>query len=87
MEGVTALAIATSLILPLGAALAALPAIRHCLEWHVFGTLRYGPELAPADKRQRAFGLFYTVTIGAGALSPPCMGSSAMSLVFLPRCY
>ena len=37
----------------------------------LYGTV---PELAPADKRQRAFGLFYTGTIGAGALSPAMYG-------------
>ncbi len=58
----------------LGAALAALPAIGIALNGTssvLYGTV---PELAPADKRQRAFGLFYTLTIGAGALSPAMYG-------------
>ena len=37
----------------------------------LYGTV---PELVPADKWQRAFGLFYTGTIGAGALSPAIYG-------------
>ena len=37
----------------------------------LYGTV---PELAPADKRPRAFGLFYAGTIGAGALSPAIYG-------------
>jgi MFS transporter, FSR family, fosmidomycin resistance protein len=73
-EGATALGIATSLLLPLGATLVVLPAIGIALNGTssvLYGTV---PELAPADKRQRAFGLFYTGTIGAGALSPAIYG-------------
>ncbi len=73
-EGATALGIVMSLLLPLGAALAMLPALGIALNGTssvLYGTV---PELAPADKRQRAFGLFYTGTIGAGALSPAMYG-------------
>jgi len=73
-EGATAIGIAMSLLLPLGAALAVLPAIGIALNGTssvLYGTV---PELAPAEKRQRAFGLFYTGTIGAGALSPAMYG-------------
>jgi MFS transporter, FSR family, fosmidomycin resistance protein len=73
-EGATALGIAMSLLLPLGAALAALPAIGIALNGTssvLYGTV---PELAPPDRQQRAFGLFYTGTIGAGALSPAMYG-------------
>jgi len=73
-EGATALGIAMSLLLPLGATLVVLPAIGIALNGTssvLYGTV---PELAPADKRQRAFGLFYTGTIGAGALSPAMFG-------------
>jgi MFS transporter, FSR family, fosmidomycin resistance protein len=47
-----------SLILPLGAALAALPVIGIALNGT--SSVLYGavPELAPAEKRQRAFALF-----------------------------
>jgi MFS transporter, FSR family, fosmidomycin resistance protein len=73
-EGGTALGIVMSLFLPLGAALAVLPAIGVALNGT--SSVLYGmvPELAPADKRPRAFGLFYTGTIGAGALSPAIYG-------------
>jgi MFS transporter, FSR family, fosmidomycin resistance protein len=73
-EGVTALGIATLLPLPLEAILALLPAIGVALNGTssvLYGTV---PELAPAHRRQRAFGLFYTGTIGAGALSPAIYG-------------
>jgi FSR family fosmidomycin resistance protein-like MFS transporter len=73
-EGATALGIAMSLLLPLGAVLAVLPAIGIALNGTssvLYGTV---PELAPSEKRQRAFGLFYTGTIGAGALSPAMYG-------------
>src|SRR6266404_5610983 len=66
--------IGMSLLLPLGAVLAVLPAIGIALNGTssvLYGTV---PELAPAEKRQRAFGLFYTGTIGAGALSPAMYG-------------
>jgi MFS transporter, FSR family, fosmidomycin resistance protein len=73
-EGVTALGIATLLPLPLEAILALLPAIGVALNGTssvLYGTV---PELTPAHQRQRAFGLFYTGTIGAGALSPAIYG-------------
>ena len=60
--------------LPLGAILALLPAIGVALNGTssvLYGTV---PELAPAHRCQRAFGLFYTGTIGAGALSPAIYG-------------
>jgi MFS transporter, FSR family, fosmidomycin resistance protein len=73
-EGATALGIAALLPLPLGPALVLLPALGVALNGTssvLYGTV---PELAPADRRQRAFGLFYTGTIGAGALSPAIYG-------------
>ena len=60
--------------LPLGPALTLLPVLGVALNGTssvLYGTV---PELAPADRRQRAFGLFYTGTIGAGALSPAIYG-------------
>jgi hypothetical protein len=57
-----------SLLLPLlAAALAVLPAIGIALNSVLYGTV---PELVSADRRQRAFGLFYPGSIGAAALSP-----------------
>ena len=32
------------------------------------------PELVPAERRTRAFGIFYTGTIGAGAVAPIVYG-------------
>jgi FSR family fosmidomycin resistance protein-like MFS transporter len=32
------------------------------------------PELAPADRTERAFALFYTGTIGSGAIAPVLFG-------------
>jgi MFS family permease len=32
------------------------------------------PDLVPAEKRTRAFGIFYTGTIGAGAIAPILYG-------------
>lgn len=39
-------------------------------------SLLYGsvPELVPAEKQGRAFGIFYTGTVGAGAISPVLYG-------------
>jgi FSR family fosmidomycin resistance protein-like MFS transporter len=73
-EGLTALSILALLPLPLSAELVLLPIIGLALNGTssvLYGTV---PEFAPADRRERAFGLFYTGTIGAGALSPILCG-------------
>jgi FSR family fosmidomycin resistance protein-like MFS transporter len=73
-EALTAAGILLLLPLPLYAALAVLPVIGIALNGTssvLYGTV---PELVPAARRQRAFGLFYTGTIGAGALSPMLYG-------------
>jgi MFS transporter, FSR family, fosmidomycin resistance protein len=59
---------------PLWLALAAAPAIGIALNGT--STVLYGtvPELVPEAVRTRAFGLFYTGTIGAGALTPLVLG-------------
>ena len=60
--------------LPLGAALALLPIIGVALNGTssvLYGTV---PDLVPAERRESAFGVFYTGTIGAGALSPALYG-------------
>ncbi|MGE0418055.1 MAG: MFS transporter [Acetobacteraceae bacterium] len=60
--------------LPLAAALACLPVIGLALNGTssvLYGTV---PELVASDRRERAFGLFYTGTIGAGAISPVLYG-------------
>jgi MFS family permease len=73
-EALTAAGILALLPAPLPVALALLPAIGVCLNGT--SSVLYGsvPELVPPAQRQRAFGLFYTGTIGAGALSPALYG-------------
>jgi MFS transporter, FSR family, fosmidomycin resistance protein len=60
--------------LPLFAALACLPVIGIALNGTssvLYGTV---PELVAPEKRERAFGLFYTGTIGGGAVAPVIYG-------------
>jgi len=73
-ETVTALGIVGLLPLSLDAALLTLPLIGTALNGT--SSVLYGsvPELVAPDKRQRAFGIFYTGTIGAGAVSPAIYG-------------
>jgi MFS transporter, FSR family, fosmidomycin resistance protein len=73
-EGATAAGILALLPLPIGAELALLPLIGVALNGTssvLYGTV---PDLVPADRRESAFGVFYTGTIGAGALSPVLYG-------------
>jgi MFS family permease len=73
-EGATAVGILALLPLPIGAALALLPVIGVALNGTssvLYGTV---PDLVTADRRETAFGVFYTGTIGAGALSPALYG-------------
>ncbi|MGD9616470.1 MAG: MFS transporter [Alphaproteobacteria bacterium] len=73
-EGLTALGIVALLPLPLFGALFVLPLIGIALNGTssvLYGTV---PELVPPERRQRAFGIFYTGGIGAGALSPVLYG-------------
>ncbi len=65
------------LLLPLGLtpALFLLPPIGLALNGTssvLYGTVA---ELAPAERRARAFGIFYTIGIGAGAIAPAIYGS------------
>ncbi len=73
-EGGTAAAIMALLPLPLGAALALLPVVGVALNGT--SSVLYGsvPELVSAERRETAFGIFYTCTIGSGALSPIVYG-------------
>jgi len=76
-EGLTAAGIVLLPLLPLAAALAALPLIGVVLNGTssvLYGTV---PELVPEHRRERAFGIFYTGTIGGGALSPALFGLAA----------
>jgi MFS transporter, FSR family, fosmidomycin resistance protein len=73
-EGLTAAAILALLPLPLFAGLLILPLIGLALNGTssvLYGTV---PELVAPERRQRAFSIFYTGGIGAGALSPVLYG-------------
>ena len=73
-EGATAAGILALLPVPLGVGLALLPIIGVALNGTssvLYGTV---PELVTAERRESAFGVFYTGTIGAGALSPALYG-------------
>ncbi len=79
-EGATALGILALLPLPLVAGMAVLPLIGVALNGTssvLYGTV---PELVAPERRQRAFSIFYTGGVGAGALSPVLYG--AMSDLF-----
>jgi MFS family permease len=73
-ECATALGIIALLPLGIDAAMLLLPAIGVALNGTssvLYGTVA---ELVPAERRARAFGIFYTCTIGAGAISPSIYG-------------
>jgi len=73
-EGLTAAGILALLRLHLHPSLALLPLIGIALNGTssvLYGTV---PELVSVERRQRAFGMFYTGTIGAGAVSPAIYG-------------
>ena len=73
-EAVTALGVVALLPLPLDAALFLLPVVGVALNGT--SSVLYGsvPELVAPARRTRAFGIFYTGTIGAGAVSPALYG-------------
>jgi MFS family permease len=73
-ETVTALGIVVLLPLPLEAALVLLPVVGVALNGT--SSVLYGsvPDLVEPARRQRAFSIFYTGTIGAGAISPAIYG-------------
>jgi MFS family permease len=73
-EAVTALGIVALLPLPLEAALLLLQVLGIALNGT--SSVLYGsvPDLVAPQKRTRAFGIFYTGTIGAGAVSPALYG-------------
>ena len=73
-EGLTAAGIIVLLPLPLIASLMILPLIGMALNGTssvLYGTV---PELVAPDRRQRAFSIFYTGGVGAGALAPIVYG-------------
>lgn len=73
-EGATAVLIVAVMLLPLLPALIVLPLLGMMLNGTssvLYGTV---PELAAADGTERAFAIFYTGTIGAGAVAPVLYG-------------
>jgi MFS family permease len=73
-EVVTVLGIVALLPLSLTAAMLLLPVVGIALNGT--SSVLYGsvPDLVAPERRQRAFGIFYTGTIGAGAISPALYG-------------
>lgn len=73
-EGGTAALILCVMLCPLSPALMLLPLLGIMLNGTssvLYGTV---PELAPSDSTERAFALFYTGTIGSGAIAPVIYG-------------
>ncbi len=73
-EGGTAALILCVMLCPLSPALMLLPLLGIMLNGTssvLYGTV---PELAPSDATERAFALFYTGTIGSGAIAPVIYG-------------
>jgi MFS family permease len=79
-EGFTAVAIVALLPLPLDAALLVLPIIGVALNGT--SSVLYGsvPGLVAPERRARAFSVFYTGTIGAGAIAPAIYGVAGDAL-------
>jgi predicted MFS family arabinose efflux permease len=73
-EIMTAAGIVALLPLPLYGAMALLPLIGVALNGT--SSVLYGsvPDLVEPSRHSRAFGIFYTGTIGGGAISPPLYG-------------
>lgn len=73
-ETLTAVLIVSLLVLPLNAVLIALPILGVMLNGT--SSVLYGsvPDLVAPSQRNRAFGIFYTGTIGSGALAPLLYG-------------
>jgi MFS family permease len=73
-ESATALLIALAVWLPLSGLMAVLPLLGVFLNGTssvLYGTV---PELAGENRLEKAFAMFYTATIGAGALAPVVFG-------------
>ncbi|MFS2004461.1 MFS transporter [Duganella sp. CT11-25] len=83
-ESATSLFVMLAVWLPLAGVMAMLPLLGLALNGT--SSVLYGvvPELAETGKHEQAFALFYTGTIGAGALSPVLFGSlgDAMGVPF-----
>ena len=79
-ESLTTLAIVALLPLPLGWAVAILPVVGIALNGT--SSVLYGsvPDLVAPGRHGRAFGVFYTGTIGAGAIAPAIYGLAGDAL-------
>ena len=79
-EGLTALGIVLLFPLPLQGVLVLLPLVGAALNGT--SSVLYGsvPELVTAERRTRALGVFYTGTIGSGALAPMLFGLAGDAL-------
>jgi MFS family permease len=83
-EGLTAAAIGLLVAVPLVPALMLLPVIGVALNGTssvLYGTV---PELVPPARRARAFGIFYSGTIGGGALAPVLFGAAGDAIGVIP---
>ncbi|BDB18252.1 MFS transporter [Pseudomonas sp. CYM-20-01] len=73
-EGSTALLIVAAVYLPLDGLMVMLPVLGLVLNGTSSALYGAVPDLAPAEKREQAFAVFYTGTIGGGALAPMVFG-------------
>jgi MFS family permease len=73
-EIATTILMALTLPLNLEAVMLMLPLVGVALNGTSSGLYGTVPELVPLNMRSRAFGVFYTLTIGAGAISPVIYG-------------
>jgi FSR family fosmidomycin resistance protein-like MFS transporter len=79
-EVATTILIALTLPLNLDVVMLMLPLVGIALNGTSSGLYGTVPELVPQHARSRAFGIFYTLTIGAGAISPLLYGVAGDSL-------
>ncbi len=83
-EALTAVCIWAAIVLPFGAVMALCPVMGLALNGT--SSVLYGsvPELVPEEKRNRSFAVFYTATIGSGAVSPLLYGLIGDSIGIIP---
>ena len=74
-EGATALCIGGTLLLPWWGALALMPLLGLVLNGTSSVLYACVPDLVTPARRDRAFALYYTATIGAGAIAPSVFGA------------
>jgi MFS transporter, FSR family, fosmidomycin resistance protein len=83
-ESLTAACIWSTIVLPLGLVLVLCPILGLALNGT--SSVLYGsvPELVPDEKRNQSFAIFYTGTIGSGAISPFLYGFVSDSVGLVP---